>query len=291
MTAVVPSPLLVVAHDGDRVAVGNEQLGWFDPGGDGDLTARVVAAAAQAEELRALIGAGSLPPVELGRRLAPSPTPVQVFGAPVNYHAHQGELGARSPSGDATTRELGLFVKAVGSVCGPDDAIELPALPGRESHYEGEVAVVISRGGGSIPAERALDHVAGLTAALDITLRLEAGKKEERSLRKSYRTFTPLGPALLPLSQVVSLPDVAVGLTLNGEPRQHGTLAQLICDVPELIAMASAVVDLRPGDVILTGTPAGVGPLRDGDEVAVSVSGLPPLRLPVRQAVAAGARA
>nr|WP_246401802.1 fumarylacetoacetate hydrolase family protein [Jiangella mangrovi] len=280
--------MLVVVFDrpdGGRVAVGNDELGWFDPGGDGDTTGRVVAAAARAEELRRLIDAGELPPVEPGRRLPPSPAPVQVFGAPVNYYAHKGELGARSPSGDATTRELGLFVKAVGSVCGPDDAIELPALPGRESHYEGEVAVVIGRGGGSIPAERALEHVAGLTAALDITLRLEEGKREERSLRKSYRTFTPLGPALLPLSQVSALSEVEVALTLNGEPRQHGTLDQLICDIPELVAMASAVVDLRPGDVILTGTPAGVGPLHDGDEVSVSVTGLPPLRLPVRAAV------
>lgn len=278
-------------HDQHRLAIGDEPDRWSDPcsflhdapAADTPEHARtcLVDAVRRHDEVLAALHAGELPRVDPVRRLPPVPWPRQVLGAPVNYHSHQGELGAVRSTTGATTRELGLFVKASGSISGPDDKVQLPALAGREFHYEGEVAVVIGRYGADIPVERALSHVAGITCALDITMRLEADRREERSMRKSFQTFTPLGPALLPLRDAGPLEEVGLRLALNGELRQEATLGQLIVDVPELVAMASAVVPLQPGDVILTGTPAGVGPLADGDRVEVRITGLPPLTLDV----------
>jgi 2-keto-4-pentenoate hydratase/2-oxohepta-3-ene-1,7-dioic acid hydratase in catechol pathway len=212
---------------------------------------------------------------------APIPRPVNVFGAPVNYREHEGELGpTRSPAA-GTVRELGLFVKASGSVSGPDAAIELPPLEGREFHYEGEIAVVIGRGGHDLDEDEARRAILGVTGALDVTMRLEENRREERSMRKSFRTFTPMGPALLPLGDSVDLESLSLELSLNGQVRQRGCLGQLIVNVVGLVQLASSIVRLEPGDVILTGTPAGVGPLAAGDRVELVVSGLPPLRLEV----------
>jgi 2-keto-4-pentenoate hydratase/2-oxohepta-3-ene-1,7-dioic acid hydratase in catechol pathway len=219
--------------------------------------------------------------VEPGRILPVIGRPRNVFGAPVNYLAHSGELGARSPNPGSTTKELGLFVKAGGSVSGADDPIELPDRPGREFQYEGEIAIVIGRPGIDIAEDRALSHIAGFTGALDVTMRLEPDKKEERSMRKSFRTFTPVGPAVRPLTDPADAVTLALELSVNGEVRQRGSLDQLIVGVAGLVALASSVVALEPGDLILTGTPAGIGPLAKGDVVELAVTGLPVLRLDV----------
>jgi len=214
--------------------------------------------------------------------LAPIPRPINVFGAPVNYLTHAGELGEmRSPS-KGTVRELGLFVKSVGSVSGPRDAIELPVMPGREFHYEGEIAIVIGTGGEDLDDAAAEAAILGYTGALDVTLRLEEDHREERSMRKSYRTFTPVGPAILPHRPGL---DTSLGLklTLNGEVRQRATLASLVLGAVGLVKLASSIVRLEPGDLILTGTPDGVGPLSPGDRVELEVDGLPPLALDVAE--------
>ncbi|HWM33639.1 MAG TPA: fumarylacetoacetate hydrolase family protein [Pseudolysinimonas sp.] len=212
--------------------------------------------------------------------LAPIPRPVNVFGAPVNYLAHQGELGADRSPAKGTVRELGLFVKAAGSVSGPRDAIELPIMPGREFHYEGEIAVVIGEGGEDLDDAGAEAAIAGFTGALDVTLRLETEHREERSMRKSYRTFTPTGPAVLPYRREL-LDTLGLELLVNGDRRQHGTLADLVLGVIGLVRLASSIVRLEPGDLILTGTPEGVGRIVDGDRVELRVDGLPALQLDV----------
>lgn len=215
--------------------------------------------------------------------LAPSPRPNTVFAAPVNFRAHQGELRERSPQdSDVDARHMGLIVVASSSIIAPAAGIELPELPGREFHYEGEVAVVIGRGGRAIPRERALEHVLGYTGLLDVTLRLGDGMVEDRSMRKSYATTKPLGPVLVTTDEVLDPAGLSLRLDLNGTPRQEGDLGQLIVDVPGLIATASSVVPLEPGDVIATGTPAGVGPLGPGDDVTLTVSGVGALRTEVR---------
>lgn len=228
---------------------------------------------------KAVSATGGLVPAEAVLR-APIPRPVNVFGAPVNYLTHRGELGElRSPS-KGTVRELGLFVKAVGSISGPDAAIELPLMPGREFHYEGEIAVVIGSGGEDLDDAGAEAAILGFTGALDITLRLEAEHREERSMRKSYRTFTPIGPAILPYRAGLAS-TLGLMLSVNGERRQRGQLDQLVLGVVGLVKLASTIVRLEPGDLILTGTPDGVGPLTPGDRVQLVVDGLPPLDLAI----------
>lgn len=213
---------------------------------------------------------------------APIPRPVNVFGAPVNYMEHQGELGEmRSPS-KGTVKELGLFVKSVGSVSGPDSPIELPEMPGREVHYEGEIAVVIGIGGSDFDDEQAERAILGFTGSLDVTLRLEADHREERSMRKSYRTFTPTGPAVMPY-RPGDLTGLGLALSINGEERQRGRLDELVMGVVDLVKLASTIVTLEPGDLILTGTPGGVGALGVGDRVDLAVDGLPLLSLDVVQ--------
>jgi 2-keto-4-pentenoate hydratase/2-oxohepta-3-ene-1,7-dioic acid hydratase in catechol pathway len=216
------------------------------------------------------------------RLIAPVPAPRTVLAAPVNYDDHRGELGDRSPQKrELDARQMGLIVLASGSVTGPGGAIELPDLPGREFHFEGEIAVVIGREARNVPEEKALEHVLGYTGLLDITLRLGGGLQEERSMRKSFATFTPIGPCILTADEAGDPADLGLRLSLNGEVRQQGVLRDLIVTVPQLVARASQMLPLLPGDLIATGTPSGVGPIVPGDELELTVSGVGPLRMPV----------
>lgn len=214
--------------------------------------------------------------------VAPIAAPRTVLAAPVNYDEHRGELGDRSPQkSELDARQMGLIVLAPGSVTGPGGAIELPDLPGREFHFEGEIAIVIGREARNVPEEKALEYVLGYTALLDITLRLGGGLQEERSMRKSFATFTPIGPCILTADDAGDPADLALRLSLNGELRQQGTLHDLIVTLPQLVARASQMLPLLPGDLIATGTPSGVGPIVPGDELELSVSGVGTLRMPV----------
>jgi 2-keto-4-pentenoate hydratase/2-oxohepta-3-ene-1,7-dioic acid hydratase in catechol pathway len=218
---------------------------------------------------------------------APSPAPRTVLAAPVNYAKHAGELGDKSPqSSDLDARQLGLIVLASASVVGPDGDIELPQQPGREFHYEGEIAVVIGKDAWNVPKEQALHHVLGYTGLLDITMRLSDEGKEDRSMRKSFRTFTPIGPVILTADEVPDPAALSLELFLNGELKQSGNLGELIVDVAELVAKASQLVPLRTGDVIATGTPAGVGPIVAGDKLSLIVPRVGELRMSVVEGAA-----
>jgi 2-keto-4-pentenoate hydratase/2-oxohepta-3-ene-1,7-dioic acid hydratase in catechol pathway len=230
--------------------------------------------------------------VEAGPRLslwalpldAPSPRPRTLLAAPVNFAPHKGELGDRSPDkGKLDARQMGLIVLAPASVTGPRGAIELPDLPGREFHYEGEIAVVIGKPAHGVTRAEALEHVLGYTGLLDITMRIGPQGQEDRSMRKSFHTFTPIGPLLLTADEVPDPAALSLELSLNGEVRQRGALDQLIVDVPDLVAKASQMVPLEPGDVIATGTPAGVGAFRPGDTVTLTVPGVGELIMDVRR--------
>jgi len=222
--------------------------------------------------LAAVIRSGSLPgaaevaaapalPLESIEWEAPLPRPGKIIGAPANYFEHIDEM-----PDSATVVEWGVFLKASTSVLAPGGIIRLPYLDKRTDH-EGELAVVIGRGGRDIPLEHARSHVFGYTCAMDITVR----STEDRSTRKSFDTFTPLGPLVVTADEVGDEGDLGLRLTVNGEVRQKSTTAKLIYGVPELIAYASSVMTLEPGDVIVTGTPAGVGPIVDGDVVDVTI--------------------
>ncbi len=203
-------------------------------------------------------------PLDTARLAAPIARPGKVVGAPVNYLDHKAEMGEQR-----TIADFGVFLKATSSVIGPNEQIRLPYLDLRTDH-EGELGVVIGRTASRVPAERALEHVFGYAPVLDITVR----SGEDRSTRKSFDTFTPLGPWVTTADDVPDPGALELRCWVDDELRQHASTSDLIYDVAELIAYTSHVMTLHPGDVIATGTPAGVGPIAAGQRVAVEIERL-----------------
>jgi 2-keto-4-pentenoate hydratase/2-oxohepta-3-ene-1,7-dioic acid hydratase in catechol pathway len=193
--------------------------------------------------------------------LAPLPRPSKIIGAPVNYRNHQIEMSVSQ-----TIAQYGIFLKAPSSVIGPGDSISLPYLDKR-TDQEAELAVVIGRTARNVPVSDALSYVFGYTCGLDITVR----STEDRSTRKSFDTFTPLGPWVVTADEVGNPHHLELRCWVNGVLRQHANTSELIFNVAELVAYSSSVMTLWPGDVILTGTPAGVGPIANGDQLVVEI--------------------
>lgn len=249
-----------------------------------DLTALVPAGTPAAQRVTALIAswpeleprARALEAEDDGVLLAdvvlrsPQPAPGTVLAAPVNYRRHQAEMGGA----DGVYRDQDIktietyagFVKASGSVVGPDEPIRLP-LADRRFDHEAELGVVIGRRAHRVRREHALDHVFGYVPLIDVTMR----GQEDRSFRKSFNTFTPIGPAIVTADEVGSPDDLELRLTVNGDMRQHATTADLIYGVARLIELYSSAITLQPGDLIATGTPEGVGPIEPGDTVELTV--------------------
>ncbi|GAA3627290.1 fumarylacetoacetate hydrolase family protein [Microbacterium awajiense] len=196
-----------------------------------------------------------------------------------NYRDHAAELGNDAPEAPM------LFFKPNTSVIGPGDAIVLPPQSQRVD-FEGELAAVIGRIAKNVPAERALDHVFGYTIGNDVTARDLQKTDGQWARAKGFDTFCPLGPAIE--TDFDPTGDAVVTTRVNGEVRQQGPISDMIFSLAEVIAYASAAFTLLPGDVILTGTPAGVGPFLAGDTVEVEISGLGILRNPARDAAPAG---
>lgn len=220
-----------------------------------------------------------------------SPAPSHVFALPANYRTHIGELGDRSVSKGRSAREQGFFLKAPGSLTGADEAIQLPRGSDRRFDHECELAVVIGSTTSHVPREQALDHVFGYACLIDVTMRIERDRfEEERSMRKSFSSFTPLGPCLVTADEVGDPQELTSRLSVNGELRQSARLADMIVGVAEAIELISSVVPLQPGDVIASGTPAGVGQLRPGDVVQISIDRLGSMQLPVVEREAAAPR-
>lgn len=213
-------------------------------------------------------------PLESVRLQTPVPWPNKLMAYPVNYHDHAKEMASRG-----LANVQGYFLKSNASLCGPADAIELPALPGREIHHECEIALVIGKQGRQIPPERALEHVFGYACLLDMTVR----GKEERVFRKSYDTFTPVGPWIVTADEVPDPTDIRMKLWVNDELRQQATTRDLIVDIRNMIAIASSASTLYPGDLIATGTPAGVGRVVAGDVVTIEVEHVGRMAIPVVQ--------
>jgi 2-keto-4-pentenoate hydratase/2-oxohepta-3-ene-1,7-dioic acid hydratase in catechol pathway len=181
-----------------------------------------------------------------------------------NYAEYAAELGNELPG------EPLLFIKPNTSVVGPRDPISYPRQS-NDVQFEGELAVVIRRICKDVPAERARDVVFGYTVGNDVTARDLQRKDVQFTRAKGFDSFCPLGPWV---ETDLDFSDLEVTTTLNGETRQRGRTSQMIFDVPTLIAYISSVMTLLPGDVILTGTPSGVGPMQPGDDVAVTVEGI-----------------
>jgi 2-keto-4-pentenoate hydratase/2-oxohepta-3-ene-1,7-dioic acid hydratase in catechol pathway len=191
-----------------------------------------------------------------------------------NYNDHAAEFGNEAPT------EPMLFLKPNTAVIGPGDAIVRPPQSQR-TDFEGELAVVIGRVGKNVPVERALDHVFGYTIANDVTARDLQRSDGQWARAKGFDTFCPLGPAI---ETEFDLDGARLTSRLNGTITQDAPLTDMVHSVADIIAYASAAFTLLPGDVILTGTPAGVGPFEAGDQIEIEITGLGTLRNSVRNA-------
>lgn len=210
-------------------------------------------------------------PLEEVRLLAPV-TPAKIVCVGLNYRTHAHELGLALPE------EPLLFLKPPSALLGPDMPIVRPAVS-RRVDFEGEVVVVIGRRLRHATPEEAEGGILGLTCGNDVTARDLQKRDLQWTRAKGFDTFAPIGPVI-----AVGLDPSAVRLAtyVNGVRRQWDTTANLIFPVPELVSYISRVMTLEPGDVIFTGTPAGIGPMEAGDEVEVEVEGVGRLRNPVR---------
>lgn len=230
-------------------------------------------------ELRAVDGdifgawspGGRVPePLDALSLLAPV-VPGKIVAVALNYRAHAAEQGKPLPG------EPLFFLKPTTAVVGPGEPIVLPPGVGRVDH-EAEVGLVIGRRASRVPVESAADCVFGVTCVNDVTARALQKRIGHYTRAKGFDTFAPVGPAI---ATGLDWTDLRVRGLVNGVVRQDSTTADLIFSVPELVAFISAVMTLLPGDIISTGTPAGIGPLESGDRVVVSVDGVGDLENPV----------
>ncbi|WP_295010906.1 fumarylacetoacetate hydrolase family protein [uncultured Microbacterium sp.] len=195
-----------------------------------------------------------------------------------NYHDHAAELGNVAPE------EPMLFLKPNTAVIGPGDTIVRPSALSERTDYEGELVAVIGRIAKNVSTENALDYVFGYTIGDDVTARDLQRKDGQWSRAKGFDTFCPLGPWI---ETEFDPADAELTTRVNGEVRQHAPLSDMIHSVADIIAYASAVFTLLPGDVIMTGTPAGVGEFQAGDTIEVEITGIGTLRNPARDALPA----
>lgn len=187
--------------------------------------------------------------------------PGKIVAAPVNYSDHQEEM---KQAGNVSA--LGFFLKSPSSVLAHGGTIRLP-YNDRRFDQEGELALVIKKRARNISPGKFEDYVAGYTCLLDITMR----GGEDRSARKSFDTFTPVGPHLVTPDEVGDLRALRLRCSVNGTLRQDADIDELIWDVPTFLSYVSSVTTLEPGDIVSTGTPAGVGVISDGDLVEVTI--------------------
>jgi 2-keto-4-pentenoate hydratase/2-oxohepta-3-ene-1,7-dioic acid hydratase in catechol pathway len=204
------------------------------------------------------------------RLRAPVANPSKIVNAPINYQAHIDE--AKRDQGIAHGRDIktiadwGLFLKSPSSLIGAGDSIQL-RFPERRNDHEVELAVVIGREANRVPRARALDYVCGYAIGLDMTLR----GPELPSFRKSIDTYSVLAPWLVTPDEVPDPNALELWLTVNGEPRQRSNTRGMVYDVARLIEYATSFYTLYPGDVIFSGTPEGVGPVKPGDEIRAGI--------------------
>jgi 2-keto-4-pentenoate hydratase/2-oxohepta-3-ene-1,7-dioic acid hydratase in catechol pathway len=185
-----------------------------------------------------------------------------------NYVDHIKELGNEMPD-----RPI-IFMKPASSVIGEGEQIVIPPYS-CDCHHEAELALLIGIGGKDITPSQAMSHVAGYGVAIDLTLRDVQAEQKKKGLpweiAKGFDTACPLS-SFVPAGSVSDPQDLRITLSVNGEPRQDGSTALMIHRMPELISYLSSIFTLEPGDLILTGTPAGVGPVKSGDRVVAEIA-------------------
>jgi 2-keto-4-pentenoate hydratase/2-oxohepta-3-ene-1,7-dioic acid hydratase in catechol pathway len=238
--------------------------------GPGDDPADLVVATIAGHPFAPFSFTGERHPLSTVRLLAPVlPSKVACIGK--NYADHIAEMGLSAP-GDPV-----VFLKPSTSVIGPGEPIVLPRNSERVDH-EAELAIVIGRLCREVPRARALDVILGYTCGNDVTARDHQAADKQWTRGKSHDTFCPLGPWI---ETDLDASDVVVQARVDGELKQDGRTSELIHDIPAIIEWVTAFMTLLPGDVILTGTPAGVGPITAGQTVTVTVGGVGTLSNPV----------
>jgi 2-keto-4-pentenoate hydratase/2-oxohepta-3-ene-1,7-dioic acid hydratase in catechol pathway len=242
---------------------------------------------------RALKGAAPRRPLAEVRLEAPFPRPAKnILCVGKNYHDHAREFHASGFDASAGREAIPevpiLFTKWPNSVIGPGAPIPASSDYTNSTDYEGELTVVIGAGGRNIPAAQAYDHVYGYTIVNDVTARTLQSRHRQWFLGKSLDGFCPMGPCVVTADEIEDVTQLRLLTTVNGEPRQDAHVSQLIFDIPELIETLSRVMTLEPGDLIATGTCAGVGIgfepprfLKPGDRVAVTIEPIGTLENPV----------
>jgi 2-keto-4-pentenoate hydratase/2-oxohepta-3-ene-1,7-dioic acid hydratase in catechol pathway len=208
------------------------------------------------------------------RLLAPV-LPSKIVAIGKNYHEHARETGSQAPA------EPLIFLKPSTAVIGPGDPIVRPARLSERVDYEGELAVVFGRLCRDVPAARVPEVIFGYTCANDVTARDLQASDGQWTRAKGFDTFCPLGPWI---ETSVDPAALTLTTTVNGELKQQAKTSELVHDIATLVSYVTAVMTLLPGDVLLTGTPAGIGPLVAGDQVSVHIDGIGTLTNPVTDA-------
>lgn len=197
---------------------------------------------------------------------SPVPRTRKIWAAPVNYKKHQEEMNKQFNNAPLTIEDLALFLKSPDSLSGPMDPIKLP-FTNRRTDHEAELGYVVGKKAKNVKAEDAKDYIFGYFALLDISIR----GNEERTWRKSFDTFTPIGPWIVTADEIEDPNHLSMKLWVNDELRQDGNTKHLIYDCYKCFEVACNNMQLNPGDIIATGTPEGVGPLMPGDTVKIEI--------------------
>lgn len=257
------------------------RVSWPLPLGD-PLVANIDKVVARIKEIK---HAATPKPLTSVKLKSPVANPSKIIGAPVNYQLHIDEA-AKNPAAFANPssnmlniRTAGPFLKANSSLVGPSEGVSL-RFPDRRNDHEVELAVVIGKAGSAIPAASALDYVAGYAIGLDMTVR----GTEDRSVRKSVDSYSVLGPWLVTADEIADPNNLDLWITVNNEPRQKSNTKMLILNVQQCIEFFSTYYTLLPGDIIMSGTPEGVGPVKSGDLMIAEVEKVGRMEVRVRNA-------
>jgi len=285
--------------EGDQVADVTQVLAQHDPEWPFAFVPRLIRDfPALRAQITAALASAPRKPLSQVRLRPPVPNPSNIAAAASNYKDHQAEMnqymaegrfaggqpgaggtgyGSNLKSGlpDVPGRPAGsrgeVFLKSPSSIIGPNETIPLPdTTPGKEVHHEGEFAAVIGKECYRVSRKDALDYVFGYMGLMDITVRGDG----DRSRRKSYRGFTPVGPWITTKDEIPDPQNVAVKLYVNGDIRQDAHTSNQIESLAEVIEYTSHCYPLRPGDIVTTGSPAGVGQIHEGDIVKLEIEGV-----------------
>jgi 2-keto-4-pentenoate hydratase/2-oxohepta-3-ene-1,7-dioic acid hydratase in catechol pathway len=235
------------------------------------------------DRVRALSANARTLPIDSVTLLSPIANPGKVIAAPVNYEKHAAEartdpgLHGNHPGSAFSIQTAGLFLKATSSVVGPGQGVDIRYADRRTDH-EVELVVVIGKRANRVTKQQAMSHVAGYAVGLDISIR----GSEDRSFRKSPDSYTVVGPWLVTADEIPNPGSLDLQITVNGEVRQQSNTGSMILGVAELIEMASAMYTLHPGDLIFTGTPEGVSPIRAGDSIVATIASIGTMAVAVR---------